>query len=329
MKKTNWGALCIVAACIIMIAVTIYTLVHMPSKQVKFNGSSQQASGNIATAFPNLTKRTFAETLVNNIDEEYLKKLAAKQNSYKKYMLSARYTVKHPKDWLLDVLVDTNSGQLYFDFVSPSTLQAHITIFPYGGWDIPIERVASEFAWQNLINIPNFISSDTVSERFYNTASMRVFQQTSEIIRSSEPSNYTVNVACVRTLKQQETYIVMLAAPTDKFTQALSIYTRLLTTMRPTEGLKASNQDVIHSVEPQGIPDYHPHEKAAPGTPGGPPVKPGEVDKNSGKVHTTKRPARLGNEKQSGNLPRPIYNSNKGSQTIKIKNTPEEKKLGK
>ena len=326
MKKINWGTLSVAAACLAMIVVTVYTLMHIPEKQVKFNGGSQQTSGNSTAAFPSLTKRAFAKTLVTNIDEEYLKKLIVKQKNYQKYMLSARSTVKHPKDWLLDVLVDTDSGQLYFDFVSPADLQAHITISPYGGWDIPIERVASEFAWQNLINIPDFISANTVSERFYNTASMRVFQQTSEIIRSSEPSSYTVNVACVRTLKQQETYIVMLAAPTDKFTRALSIYTRLLTTMRPTEGIKAASQNTVPSVEPQGRPDYHPHQEAAPGAPGGPLVKPGEVDKNSGKIHINKQPAKLSNEKQSGNLPKPNYNSSKGSQAIKIKNTPNDKR---
>ncbi len=321
MKKTNWGALSIAVACLIMITVTAYTLTHIPSKQMKFYEGSSQVPGSITAAFPNLTKRTLAESLVTDINETYLKKLSAQQKNYLKYMLSARYTAKRPKDWLLDVLVDSNSGQLYFDFVSPANLQAHIIVSPYGGWDIPIERVASEFALQNLINVPDFISSEPMSERFYNTASMRVFQQTSEIIRNSDPSSYTINIACVRTQKQQETYIVILSAPTDKFTQALSIYTRFLTTMRPTEGLKPTRKSDAPTIETKGTPSYHPHQVAAPGAPGGPPVKPGEVDKQSGKVHATKRPSGIGN-KRHDNLSIPTYDSDKGSQTVKIKNTP-------
>lgn len=326
MKKLNWDALSVAAACLIMIAVTIYTLIHVPSQQITLNGNSQQTSGAVSAAFPNLTKRSFAESLVKKIDKAYEKQLSSKQANFQKYMLSARYMAKHPKDWLLDVLVDPNSGQLYFDFSSPEALQAHIIVSPYGGWEIPIERLASEFALQNLANIPSFISSEPVSERFYNTASMRVFQQTSEVIRSADPSEYTISIACVRTQKQQETYIVMLSAPTDNFTQALSIYTRFLTTMRPTEGLKSANPSGMPTVEPQGTPNYHPHQAAAPGTPGGPPVKPGEVDENSGKVHTAKHPSGIGDNKRSGNLPRPTYTPNRSSQTVKIKNTPTKDK---
>lgn len=323
MKKLNWGALIIVAACLIMIAVTIYTLINVPNQHHNFNGANNSGSA----AFPDLTKRTFAQSLVTKIDKAYSDKLYAKQDDYQKYLLSARYTARHPKDWLLDVLVDPSSGQMYFDFSSPAALQAHIIISPYGGWEIPIERLASEFALQNLADIAGFISSEPVSERFYNTASMRVFQQTSEIIRSVEPSEYTVNIACVRTQKQQETYIVMLSAPTDKFTQALSVYTRFLTTMRPTAGLKVANPNGtgMPAIEPKGTPSYHPHQVAAPGTPGGHPVKPGEVDKNSGKVHTAKHPGRARSTQSSGtkpNLPSPAYTPNKGNQTINIKNTP-------
>lgn len=320
MKKLNWGALSVVAACLIMIAVTIYTLINVPSQRPSLNESNSPGSATLS----DLTKRTFAQSLVTKIDKAYIDKLYAKQDNYQKYLLSARYTARHPKNWLLDVLVNPSSKQIYFDFSSPAALQAHIIVLPYGGWEIPIERLASEFALQNLAGIPGFISSEPVSERFYNTASMRVFQQTSEIIRGVEPSEYTINIACVRTQKQQETYIVMLSAPTNKFTQALSVYTRFLTTMRPTAGLKVANPNGtgMPAIEPKGTPSYHPHQVAAPGTPGGHPVKPGEVDKNSGKVHTTKHSGRANTPQRSDAKPNPTYNYSKGNQTINIKNTP-------
>lgn len=73
MQKLNWGALSVAAACLIMIAVTIYTLIHVSNQQTAFNGNSPQTSGAVSAAFPNLTKRSFAEFLVNKIDKAYIR----------------------------------------------------------------------------------------------------------------------------------------------------------------------------------------------------------------------------------------------------------------
>ncbi|MGM9991777.1 MAG: hypothetical protein ACI376_02870 [Candidatus Bruticola sp.] len=330
MKKTNWATLSIAAACLIMTVATVYTLLHVNSKQ-SMGGSLGLAPNAMTESISNLSRRSFAEALVSSFNQEQYKVLAVKQEAYQKHMLSAKYAAKCPKGWLLNILVDSTTSQLYSDFVSPPDMQAHIIVVPYGGWEVPIERVNYEFIVQNFVNIPNLLSSEVISERNYSTSAMKVSQQTMLLLLDGQPvSRCNVNVACVRSLKKKETYIVMLSAPEDKFTRALSVYTRFLTTLRPSDNISnaptisngAGNGSVM--VEPHGSPEYHPHKIAPPGAPGGRPVPKGEVDKASGVVHQAKGQGPLPGRPNAVGPKTVTDPSNSSVQTVNIYNNPKK-----
>ncbi|MGM9998053.1 MAG: hypothetical protein ACI38Q_01430 [Candidatus Bruticola sp.] len=333
MKKANWATFSIATACLIMTAGTVYTLLHMNDNK-PINGHVGSAPNALTESISNLNRRSFAEALVAVLDQDQYKTLLAKQDDYKKHMLSAKYAAKCPKGWLLNILVDSATSQLYSDFVSPPDMKAHIIVVPYGGFDIPIERVNYEFILQNFASIPDLLSSEVINERNYTTSTMQVSQQTLLILRDSKPvSRCNVNVACVRSLKKKETYIVMLSAPEDKFTQALSVYTRFLTTLRPSDNIaNAPTQPPTGEygrkkghvmIEPQGTPEYHPHKVAPPGAPGGKPVPKGVADPASGVVHETKGGAALGRPNASSKAQLTDPNK-KAKQTVNIYNNPKK-----